>query len=108
MTPDAQQPQMEYEFACNCCENKCRVIAYNALPPDCGCIINSDCGAIWSTRPHTPAPATCAWTEDEDGNWDTECGNKWTFFDGTPSDNGLVFCPFCGRTLRSTAQEQQR
>ena len=54
MTPDAQQPQMEYEFACNCCENKCRVIAYNALPPDCGCIINSDCGAIWSTRPHTP------------------------------------------------------
>ena len=54
MTP-AQQPQ-EYEFACNCCENKCRVIAYNAIPPDCGCIINSDCGAIWSARQHTPAP----------------------------------------------------
>lgn len=42
----------------------------------------------------------CTWTEDEDGNYNTTCGHTWTFFDGSPSDNGLVFCPFCGKSLQ--------
>ena len=55
MTP-ARQPQ-EYTFVCECCQNKCKVISYNAIPPDCGCLINSDIGAIWQPRTHTSAPA---------------------------------------------------
>lgn len=42
----------------------------------------------------------CAWTEDAwDGSWDTACGNKHQFTDGSPSDNKHAFCPYCGRPL---------
>ncbi len=41
----------------------------------------------------------CEWTEDEDGNWDTECGEKHTFIDGGPRENGAKFCCYCGFAL---------
>jgi hypothetical protein len=53
----SEQPPKEYTFSCDCCDNKCKATSYNAIPPDCGCLINSDVGAIWKLRPH-PAPAT--------------------------------------------------
>ena len=56
--PPTQQPR-EYTFSCDCCDNKCKVTMYNSIPPDCGCLINSDIGAIWKSRPH-PAPASSA------------------------------------------------
>jgi len=43
---------------------------------------------------------SCQWTEDDDGVWDTECGNAFVFTDGGPSDNNLLFCPYCGAALR--------
>lgn len=42
---------------------------------------------------------SCGWIEDADGNWDTECENKFTFTDGTPQENGFTFCPYCGSSL---------
>ncbi len=46
------------------------------------------------------APAhDCTWEPDEDGNWDTTCGNVHVFIDGTPHQNGYRFCPYCGRPL---------
>lgn len=51
-------------------------------------------------------PHTCAWLEDDDGNWDTTCGHAWTFFEGTPNDNGLVYCPFCGALLQAGEQHE--
>jgi hypothetical protein len=43
---------------------------------------------------------TCAWTQDEwDGSWDTACGNKHQFTDGSPRDNDHAFCPYCGGKL---------
>ncbi len=41
----------------------------------------------------------CHWTQDEDGNWETECGNKFCFIDGIPTSNGLRFCCYCGGAL---------
>ena len=45
-------------------------------------------------------PLTCTWTENEDGVYETNCGNLFMFNDGTPSENGFEFCPYCGRELR--------
>ena len=53
MTPDAQQPE---QWECNVCENKCKIESKTKTYPNCGCLYNPDIGAIWSTRPHTPAP----------------------------------------------------
>lgn len=47
----------------------------------------------------------CAWTErlsDWDGSteWNTNCRNDWQFDDGNPEENHMLFCPFCGRSLK--------
>lgn len=42
----------------------------------------------------------CAWTEDEDGNWDTDCGDKFVFTESGPTDNGMRFCCYCGKPLK--------
>ena len=39
----------------------------------------------------------CMWTEDEEGAWDTECGDKHIINSGTPYSNGFKFCLYCGR-----------
>ena len=41
----------------------------------------------------------CIWKEDEDGVWDTECGNKFEIIAGTPIENQMNFCPYCGKGL---------
>jgi hypothetical protein len=43
----------------------------------------------------------CDWREDEDGNWNTGCGNKHVLLSGTPAHNGMKFCCYCGASLRS-------
>lgn len=44
---------------------------------------------------------TCCWSQDTDddsesGAWNTECGNAFSICDGTPSDNSMTFCCYCG------------
>ena len=41
----------------------------------------------------------CVWREDEDGNWETDCGGMHTFIEGCPYQNRHAFCPYCGRAL---------
>lgn len=42
----------------------------------------------------------CYWTEDQDdGSWVTDCGNKFTLNNGTPSKNGMEYCCYCGDNL---------
>lgn len=42
---------------------------------------------------------TCAWSEDADGNWWSDCENGHIFSDGGPAGNGFKACPYCGRPL---------
>lgn len=89
---------------------------YEAKPlcPDCahadscdakGCtfIENGDsycnCQNQFHCSVEAPAAETCKWTEDADGNWDTSCDNKYIIVEGTPTDNGMKFCTYCGREL---------
>ncbi len=42
---------------------------------------------------------TCSWQRDEDGNDNTACGGTWCLNDGTPAENGMKFCPYCGKSI---------
>jgi len=43
---------------------------------------------------------TCIWTDQEDGTWLSECGVLWCFEADGPEENGMKFCPFCGKKLQ--------
>lgn len=45
---------------------------------------------------------SCTWRQfgPEDEAWETDCGNAFSLVDGGPSENGMRFCPYCGRPLR--------
>lgn len=42
---------------------------------------------------------TCRWSEDDDGNYETACGETHIFMSGTPSQNQHRYCPYCGREI---------
>uniref|UniRef100_A0A6H2A3H8 Uncharacterized protein n=1 Tax=viral metagenome TaxID=1070528 RepID=A0A6H2A3H8_9ZZZZ len=46
---------------------------------------------------------TCQWDYDEiENKWLSECGGPpWCFPEGNLIENGMVFCPFCGRTIKT-------
>ena len=43
--------------------------------------------------------AVCTWTEDASGIWHTDCGEAFEIQTGSPGQNGLRYCCFCGRRL---------
>lgn len=62
-----------------------------------------------------PAPAvpqaepkrepTCLWSRaDDDADlWETECGHAFTLTDGTPTENEMLFCNFCGKRVEDAS-----
>ena len=46
----------------------------------------------------------CQWKSDDiDGGWDTECGEKFCFMADGPKENGYRFCPHCGKPIALAA-----
>lgn len=45
------------------------------------------------------AESTCAWSENDDGFYETECGNSFQFIDGGAADNNATFCQYCGKKI---------
>ena len=43
---------------------------------------------------------TCEWTENEGGCWDAACGGKFEVIEGTPNENSMNYCPYCGKSLK--------
>ena len=41
----------------------------------------------------------CVWKQDEDGVWETGCHNMFVLNDGTPKDNDMKYCPYCGKIV---------
>ena len=41
----------------------------------------------------------CEWIDD-DGTWESKCGNAFTFNDNGPIYNGFKYCPYCGNKLK--------
>ena len=45
---------------------------------------------------------SCRWTEYEDCEaWDTGCGHAFYIENGTPQENDMKFCCYCGKTISS-------
>lgn len=49
----------------------------------------------------------CIWREDPDGVWETSCGEYFQINDGTPSENGMLFCYHCGRRLVAHGEDAE-
>lgn len=49
-----------------------------------------------STNMHNPV---CHWDEDDTGVWATDCRHEFEINEGTPDDNGMKFCCYCGKPL---------
>ncbi len=43
-------------------------------------------------------PDRCQWTEDGEA-WATTCGGYFQLESGTPEENQMVFCCYCGRLI---------
>jgi len=52
-------------------------------------------------------PGECEWRCDDDvympDTWDGTCGVKWSFIDGGPVENNVLYCPECGKPVRIAA-----
>ncbi len=50
----------------------------------------------------------CVWRYDwSDDTWEGDCGVMWQLTDGTPSENGMCYCPQCGRVLMEAGGEEE-
>lgn len=61
---------------------------------------------IRNHRAHAATP--CTWQQDGDSDsdaWGTTCGHYFRLDDGTPTDNKMKFCCYCGKTLVSSPIE---
>jgi len=41
----------------------------------------------------------CNWNIDADGVSHTQCKEAWICYEGTPKENGMNYCPYCGGIL---------
>lgn len=58
-----------------------------------------ECGG-GSAQLYPADPTACAWKRDDDGNWQTGCGGMFVLLDeGTPAENSMAFCCYCGKPL---------
>lgn len=49
---------------------------------------------------------SCQWKYDEfEDSWDTSCGNKFSFIDGNPHENGFAYCCYCGGDLMQSCRK---
>lgn len=51
----------------------------------------------------------CRWVQDdlEGDTWGTSCGHYFRLDDGTPADNDMKFCCYCGKTLIEALFEEE-
>jgi hypothetical protein len=47
------------------------------------------------------AGAGCVWCQDDDGIFQTLCGNSFEFYAEGPKENKFQFCPYCGNRLHA-------
>ena len=66
------------------------------------------CDAIYAAYSgKSPAiPDSCTWHCEEDiNNWHSDCGYQFQFTEDGPEENGVKFCPKCGKSVAVSATE---
>ncbi|WP_313824064.1 hypothetical protein [Leclercia sp.] len=52
------------------------------------------------------APSSCTWhCEEEINNWHADCGYQFQFMEDGPEENGVNFCPKCGKSVAISETE---
>jgi len=47
----------------------------------------------------------CIWKEDDDeGMWETSCQEAFCFIEGGVKENGMIYCPYCGKKIKEKSQ----
>jgi hypothetical protein len=65
-------------------------------------------GAEYANGESPMKSTSCTWfAEFEDDMWSTDCGNYFQLNDGTPSDNEMKFCCFCGKEIEEEVGEEE-
>lgn len=49
-----------------------------------------------------PKDSFCVWHNDPetDNSWDTSCRQLFEIYDGTPAENRMSFCCYCGKPIQ--------
>ena len=49
---------------------------------------------------------SCEWIRDPDDDsfWTTGCGDMFVLNEGTPTENGFLYCPYCGKPLKEETE----
>jgi len=56
----------------------------------------------------TDKGGNCNWLYDwHDDKWDTACENSFVVIDATPSENGMRYCPYCGRVINELIEKRE-
>lgn len=65
--------------------------------------------AMDALRAALAQPDKCGWVQEDESSdaWNTGCGRTFLINDGTPSENGMRYCCFCGKTLIGVPFEQE-
>lgn len=42
----------------------------------------------------------CGWRDDGENNFETQCGNVFSLFDGTPGENNFNYCAGCAFKIK--------
>jgi hypothetical protein len=62
----------------------------------------------WPSDRVGKAKDACVWTDNApDGGWIGSCGVRWECDYETPKDNGMNFCPRCGKRLDQKGGENE-
>lgn len=67
--------------------------------PDEPCDWCRETQAAFAALADRAAGPPCIWTPDDDGAYDTGCGNRYVFDFAGPLENRQHFCGYCGRGL---------
>lgn len=48
---------------------------------------------------------SCLWVETDE-MWETQCGGAFSIIDGTPRENNMAFCCYCGKPLEQMTEAE--
>ena len=49
----------------------------------------------------------CVWQQDDEGNWQTECDEMFVIIDGTPEENQMKYCAYCGCAIEQKLYREE-
>lgn len=64
---------------------------------------------LWHENRRTTPDRECEWKCDDidNGIWESACGEVWSFIDGGPVENRMLFCHRCGGKLKTAPTSDQ-